>query len=401
MAESWYRRRFGDATTYVVAPMVDQSEHSFRVLTKRHGATLAYTPMFSARQFAESELYRRTIFGPTEGSVEADDRPLVIQFAGHDPDVLLSAAKHVQHRCDAVDVNFGCPQKIAKRGRYGAWLLHEPQLMARLVGTLHCHLDCPVTAKIRLSQEEGFKSKRSCVASTVDQARMLVGAGASVIAVHGRTREQKGHEQGSADWEAIAAVKAAVSVPVFANGGVRTWAEVQACLAATRADGCMAAEGLLSDPALFEPPAEGAAGRGARQQALALEYIELQACHPADLKSVKQHFFSMLYAGLQVHTDLRESMHKARTLEQMRECVEELTARPPAARSPFCDEPGPRYTCWYRRHAWEEQRTALKAAHKAAEAQREQPEPGPAIDAGGEDTVEVCERGAGAGRAEC
>ena len=134
------------------------------------------------------------------------------------------------------------------------------------------------------------------VSATVDLARMLVGAGASVVAVHGRTREQKGKAQGSADWEAIRAVKASVSVPVLANGGVFSLQDAHACLAATGADGVMSAEGLLSNPALFDG--------GAVDEALALEYIGLQEEYPAELKNVKQHLFSMLYAGLQVFTDL-------------------------------------------------------------------------------------------------
>ena len=188
--------------------------------------------MISSRQFAESQLYRESAFGPLDGV--GDDRPLVVQFAGNDPDTLLSAAKVVQTRCDAVDINFGCPQKIAKRGHYGAWLSDEPQLQQQLVGALHCHLDVPVTVKIRL-QAAGRSA-------TVDYARMLQSAGASVIAVHGRTREQKGAVQGSADWAEIAAVKAAVSVPVLANGGVYAPSDAARVLEATGCDGVMSGD---------------------------------------------------------------------------------------------------------------------------------------------------------------
>ena len=414
----------------VLAPMVDQSEHSWRVLCRRHGTELAYTPMFSARQFVESEQYRRSIFGPLEGRAENEDLPLFVQFAANDPDILLSAAKHVQTRCSAVDINFGCPQKIAKRGHYGAWLSDEPQLQQKLVGTLHCHLDCPVTVKIRV--QEAGKS------ATVDYARMLQAAGASVIAVHGRTREQKGLQQGAADWEMIRAVKEAVSVPVFANGGIFTAADVRRCLEATGADGVMAGEALLEDPALFEgmrlgdvgaagsssrgggeavvamyedahdgaPAAAGADGagtdgaathgagtdgaglrgshgagtdgaglRGSAQTSLAREYLALQATYPADLRSVKQHLFTLLYAHAQVHWDLRERLHRARTLEEMTAVVDECDARPPAARAPFCTAPGDGFTTWYRRHHWEALRHEMRQEEKRQEAElREQGE---------------------------
>jgi tRNA-dihydrouridine synthase 1 len=85
LSGNWYRRL--GSPRHVLAPMVDQSEHAFRVLCKRHGTDLCYTPMFSARQFAASEQYRKEIFGPTEGSAASEDRPLVVQFAGNDPQV--------------------------------------------------------------------------------------------------------------------------------------------------------------------------------------------------------------------------------------------------------------------------------------------------------------------------
>ncbi len=361
----WYRRL--GSPPFIVAPMVDQSELAFRALCRRHGCGLCYTPMFSARQFASSEKYRSAIFPPADGLPESDDRPLVVQFAGHEPDSLLESAKRVQHRCDAVDINMGCPQKIARRGRYGAWLLHEPELLQQLVGTLHCHLDVPVTCKIRLAQEDGFRSSRASVSATVDLARMLVGAGASVVAVHGRTREQKGEKQGGADWAAIAAVKSALSVPVFANGGVSSRADARECLRATRADGVMSAEGLLSNPALFEEGSEG----GALNEALAIEYLELQARYPTDLRSVKQHLFSLLFAGLQVNVDLRAALGAARTLDDMRAVVDELAARPKAvsACGTFCSVLGVgEYTPWYSRHAREVERAARKAQRMAEEA---------------------------------
>ena len=134
----WYRRL--NSPRWVLAPMVDQSEAAFRVLCKRHGTDLAYTPMISSRQCASSALYRGEVLRdlPAVDDAQSEDRPVVAQFAGDDPQVLLQAAKHVEHRVTAVDLNLGCPQKIAKRGHYGAYLLDEPELIERLIGTLHC-----------------------------------------------------------------------------------------------------------------------------------------------------------------------------------------------------------------------------------------------------------------------
>ena len=116
---------------FVTAPMVDHSELSYRLLTRRYGATLTYTQMFSSNCFSESKFVRDQLFQTCP-----EDRPLIVQFAGHDPQVLLAAARHVQDHCDAIDINLGCPQGIAKRGRYGAYLMEELDLLHDIVSTL-------------------------------------------------------------------------------------------------------------------------------------------------------------------------------------------------------------------------------------------------------------------------
>eukprot|EP00760_Papus_ankaliazontas_P034331 PhM_4_TR7131/c0_g1_i1/m.4524/K05542/DUS1; tRNA-dihydrouridine synthase 1 len=229
---------------FIVAPMVDQSELAFRLLCKKYGAALCYTPMFHALNFSNSESYRNQQFTTCEA-----DRPVVVQFCANDPVTLLAAAKFVEDSCDAVDLNLGCPQGIAKKGYYGSFLMENWELIHTLIHTLHVNLKIPVTAKMRV-----FPDKEV----TLAYAKMLVDAGASWVGVHGRTRDMKGGQTGLADWEMIRAVREHLprNIPVFANGNVLCYDDAVKCIEATGTDGVMSAEGLLFDPRLFSNPKE-------------------------------------------------------------------------------------------------------------------------------------------------
>ena len=240
--------------TYVCAPMVEQSELSFRQLCRRYGTTLAYTPMFHARLFLEDARYRAEMFDSAhDGNPAVGDRPLFVQFCANQPDTLLSAARLVEAHCDAVDINFGCPQGIAKKGNYGSFLMDDLPLIYKLINTLHKNLKIPVTCKIRRFDDE---------AKTLQYAKMCADAGASVLTIHGRTREHKGPSAPLADWGIIAKVRAHVGIPVISNGNIVTFADVEDCLEQTGCAAVMSAEWLRRNPALFAAGGHGSCSGG-------------------------------------------------------------------------------------------------------------------------------------------
>ncbi|KAG5924511.1 hypothetical protein E4U42_004614 [Claviceps africana] len=254
---------------YVLAPMVDQSEFAWRMLTRsfltedEKKKMLAYTPMLHARLFSQDNKYRKAHFQavrPDSNEPWLDgnpsiDRPLFVQFCANDPETLLSAAQHVAPYCDAVDLNLGCPQGIARKGHYGAFLQEDQALIFRLINTLHKELPVPVTAKIRILDTKE---------ATLAYAQNVLRAGASILTVHGRRRDQKGHLTGVADWKVLRFLRESLprETVLFANGNILQGGDMDECLAATGADGVMSAEGNLSDPALFAtPPPPGQEGR--------------------------------------------------------------------------------------------------------------------------------------------
>ncbi|KAK4639562.1 tRNA dihydrouridine synthase, partial [Podospora bellae-mahoneyi] len=259
---------------YILAPMVDQSEFAWRMLSRSfmppelQSKLLAYTPMFHARLFSQDapkppyNKYRDSHFqcvlpkDPAtlwlDGNPLVGDRPLFVQFCANDPQHLLAAALKVAPYCDAVDLNLGCPQGIAKKGHYGSFLQEDQELIYRLINTLHENLPIPVTAKIRILET---KEK------TLEYAKNVLSAGASILTVHGRRREQKSHLTGVADWEYIRYLRdnLPAETVIFANGNVLEHGDIEECIAATGADGVMSAEGNLSNPAIFAPePQPGA-----------------------------------------------------------------------------------------------------------------------------------------------
>lgn len=256
---------------FILAPMVDQSEYAWRMLCRsflppaQQSSLLAYTPMLHARLFANTPHYRATCFEPLRSGLPTEapevlpevmedqwardgnprtDRPLFVQFCANKPEELLSAAKHVAPYCDAVDLNLGCPQGIAKKGHYGAFLQESPDTIVSMIETLHHQLAVPITAKMRILDTK---------AATLAYARKILAAGASILTVHGRRREQKGHVTGLADWDMIKFLRQELGeeMVLFANGNVLQHGDLEECLKATGADGVMSAEGCLYDPSIF------------------------------------------------------------------------------------------------------------------------------------------------------
>ena len=213
--------------------------------------------------------------------------------------MLLSAARHVEDHCDAVDINLGCPQGIAKKGNYGSFLLEKTELIVSMVSKLKHHLKVPVTVKMRcLPNEE----------DTLHLAKEIEKAGASLLTVHGRTRDHNKQTVGPANYPIIRKVKQALKIPVVLNGGISNFEDIEYALKYTGCDGVMSSESILEYPALFDP------SKIYDMDELTLEYFDFYEKYPgeATIKTVRAHLHKFMHSGftLHGHVDLRDKLNK-------------------------------------------------------------------------------------------
>ena len=314
--------------------MVDQSELPFRMMTRSYGAGLAYTPMINSKVFATCKIYRQDNFYTDDG-----DDPLIAQFCGDSPELLVESARYIQDQVSAVDINFGCPQGIARKGHYGSHLLAEPHLCTTLVASMVGGVDCPVTAKMRIVNlnDPGFQD-------TINLISQFDAAGVDMVCLHTRTKEMNKQTTGAPIWDACkVVVDRFKNFPIVCNGGIETYTDIQRCMDFTGCSAVMSSEAILEKPDLFDPNSTRT------QDELAKEYLRFVRKYPIrnrfETRCVKSHMFRILYAGLQRHVDLRESMATARNVQQIETVVDELAKR-------RTDEPVGLFSDlgWYARH---------------------------------------------------
>ncbi|GGA50273.1 tRNA-dihydrouridine synthase B [Dyella nitratireducens] len=222
----------------VLAPMAGVTDKPFRLLCKRLGAGLAVSEMTASdpRLWQTRKSLKRM-------DHDGEPEPVSVQIAGYDPGMLAEAARfNVANGAQIIDINMGCPAKKVCNVWSGSALLQDEPLVARIVKAVVDAVDVPVTLKIRTGWDRQHKN-----ALTI--ARIAEDNGIAALAVHGRTRADK--YEGEAEYETIAAVKAAVRIPVLANGDVTTPQQAKHVLDATRADAVMIGRGAQGRPWIF------------------------------------------------------------------------------------------------------------------------------------------------------
>ncbi len=241
---------FFAAHRLLLAPMAGVSDEAFRSLCREQGASLTYTEMVSAKGLSYANEKTRHLLDLAPG-----EDMVAVQLFGHEPEVMASQAAWVEQEMGShlayIDINMGCPaRKIVTKGD-GSALMRDPALAAAIVSAVRGAVEHPVTVKFRRGWAMGDET-------APEFARRMEDAGACAVAVHGRFAEQL--YRGSAEWDCIARVKQAVSVPVVGNGDVKRGQDARALIERTGCDAVMIGRGAEGNPWLFAQAAAALRG---------------------------------------------------------------------------------------------------------------------------------------------
>jgi len=323
-----------------LAPLAGVSDRCFRRLAKRYGAEYTTSEMVSAKALCYEQRSHRPV---TEtrvrtaplAAVMRDEYPMAVQLFGAEPDFMAEAARMLESgdyrgACGeippaAIDVNMGCPMaKIVSNGE-GSALMKDPARAERIVRAMVDAVKLPVTVKIRAGWD------RNSV-NAVEMAKRLEQAGAAMICVHGRTREQM-YAPG-ADWSVIRAVKEAVCVPVVGNGDIFCADDAVRMLRETGCDGVMVARGAQGNPWIFAELSACLEGRPYAPPTLeerfsvAIEHAEAliaQKGERAGIAESRKHLAWYLH-GVRGAAAARDEVMQAETIDAVREIFARLEA---------------------------------------------------------------------------
>ena len=226
------------AGNIILAPMAGVTDLPFRLICARFGSSLQCMEMVSAKAIYYNNKNTEALM-----EIHPDERPVSLQLFGSEPELMGEMARKIEDKpFDILDINMGCPvPKVVNNGE-GSALMKDPVLAGKIIESVAKAIDKPVTVKIR----KGFDEDH---VNAVEIAKIAQESGAAAVTVHGRTREQ--YYSGKADWDIIAAVKDAVSIPVIGNGDVTDGKSAAALMEQTGCDAVAIGRACRGNPFIF------------------------------------------------------------------------------------------------------------------------------------------------------
>lgn len=314
----------------MLAPMAGAADLAMRTICRDHGAGYAVTEMVSAKAMSYGDKKTARLAAVRDG-----DTPLAVQIFGHEPETMASAAYRIATasyaHCEcsnlpaAIDINMGCPApKIVKNGD-GSALMRSPALAGSVIAACVRALEgtgIPVTVKIRAGWNDNVNA--------VEIAKLAEDAGASLVVVHGRTREQM--YAPPVDLSVIADVKRSVKIPVIGNGDIYTAADAHRMMTETGCDGVAIGRGALGNPWIFEELTAMASGADfappspRERVAEAIRHSELLLADKGDrigTFEARKHI-AWYIRGISGSPACRDRIMRAATLDEMKSVILEL-----------------------------------------------------------------------------
>ena len=319
----------------MLAPMAGFTDRSFRKICREHGAEYTVSEMVSAKALCYEQIIKKSNTSVYKTAplarVTSDELPMAIQLFGSEPEYVARAAQLIVERSykmcasdavpTAIDINMGCPMhKIVGNGE-GSALMRNPALAAKIVeATVKATNGIPVTVKIRAGWDDEHKN-------AVEVARAVESAGAALVCVHARTREQMYNP--GIDLSIIQNVKNALSIPVIGNGDVKCATDAIEMIRNTGCDGVMIGRGALGEPWIFEEIAAALDGRDYIAPTLK-ERLDVCIEHIRDMREqkgeivgaaeIKKHA-SLYIKGIRGAAGVRDSIMKASTMQDIEDMI--------------------------------------------------------------------------------
>ena len=300
-----------------LAPMAGITDNAFRRVCKLYGAGLVCTEMVSSKGLFYNDDKTKLLLDTRD-----EKRPISMQIFGSDEESMAYAAKYVSEKADILDINMGCPApKVVKNGD-GSKLLQDLDLVSKITKTVVQNSKVPVSVKMRI----GWDSK-SIVA--VDAAKIIEKAGASMITVHGRTREE--YYSGTANWDKIKEVKNAVNIPVIGNGDIKSKEDALNIFKQTGVDGIMIGRAAIGNPWIFEEIISYLKGEPVREISnkekldVILKHIKWEVEEKGEdvgIKELRKHM-SAYIKNMPNATTMREKINKIETKNELETCLTE------------------------------------------------------------------------------